>query len=235
MPPTNEERLSAKTINADIESHVHKIDSELRAGFEFLRQYPRSVSIFGSARTTPKSPHYEQAEKLGNRIVSELGYTVITGGGPGIMEAANKGAHHAEKGKLVGHASLGLAIKLPREQHSNPYVDKEVAFEYFFTRKAMLNFAAEAYVFFPGGFGTFDELFGIVTLIQTVKIPRVPIILVGKDFWNPIVHFIKTNMLEKHHNIAPDDMNLFAVTDNIDTAMEMIKRAPVSDWWRMAD
>lgn len=215
--------------NEDIEKHISEISREFRDGFAFLKKYPKSVSIFGSARMSPDNPHYRQAQELSEMIVSELEYAVITGGGPGIMEAANRGAKNANG------TSLGLTIKLPREQQTNRYVTDEIGFGYFFTRKSMLNFAAEAYVFFPGGFGTFDELFGIITLVQTKKIPPVPIILVGRDFWNPLVAFIKKEMLEVHHAISPVDMKLFAVTDNLDNVIEIIRKAPVSEWWNIAD
>lgn len=224
-----QDHLTAKLIHENIETHIHDITGEFRNGFEFLRKYPKSVTIFGSARTKPDSAHYKTAHELGSRIAKELRYAVITGGGPGIMEAANKGAHDA------GGVSIGLTIKLPAEQHTNRFANKELHFDYFFSRKAMLTFAAEAFVFFPGGFGTFDELFGIITLIQTHKIPRVPVFLVGQDFWSPLKHYIQSEMLDKHSTINPEDIKLFHITDHLDTVINTIKNAPVSEWWKTMD
>lgn len=224
-----QDHLTTKAIHENIETHIRDITNEFRNGFDFLKKYPRSVTIFGSARTKPDNAHYKKAHELAVRIAKELKYSVITGGGPGIMEAANKGAHEA------GGSSIGLTIKLPAEQHTNRYANKELHFDYFFTRKAMLTFAAEAFVFFPGGFGTFDELFGIVTLIQTNKIPRVPIFLVGRDFWSPLKHYLQAEMIDRHGTIHPDDMNLFHITDDLDLVIDTIKKAPVSDWWKLMD
>lgn len=218
------ENYSIEEINKEIDKHIQEISKEFKQGFEFLKNYPKSVTIFGSARLKMHSSHYSQARELTSKIVKDIGYSVITGGGPGIMEAANQGA------KESGGDSVGLNIKLPHEQHINPYTKASVTFDYFFVRKAMLNFSAEAYVFFPGGFGTFDELFGILALIQTDKIRRVPIILFGKDFWTPMRNFIKTHMLENHHTINPEDMDIFTITDSVDEAIQIIKEAPISKW-----
>lgn len=225
----NEKELTVEKINAHIDAHINDISKEFRGGFEFIKQYPKSVTIFGSARLTEASSHYKDAQKLAGRIVDVLGYTVITGGGPGIMEAANLGARDA------GGNSVGLNIVIPHEQHTNPYTNNNYTFEYFFARKTMLNFAAEAYVFFPGGFGTFDELFGILTLVQTKKIPPVPIVLFGKDFWNPLKEYIQKCMLEQHHAISDEDMNLFVITDSVENTIRIIQDAPVSAWWKMLD
>jgi uncharacterized protein (TIGR00730 family) len=225
----NEKELTVEKINENIDAHIEDISKEFRAGFEFIKKYPKSVTIFGSARLTDASSHYKDAKRLAERIVTDLNYTVITGGGPGIMEAANSGAQSA------GGMSVGLNIVIPHEQHTNPYTNDNITFDYFFTRKTMLNFAAEAYVFFPGGFGTFDELFGILTLVQTRKIPSVPIILFGKDFWNPLKDFITKSMLEQHHVISEENMNLFVITDSVDNAIRIINDAPVSAWWKLMD
>lgn len=222
-------RLSQRSINQNIHEEISAITKEFREGFEEIRKYPKSVTIFGSSHSTPMSSHYREAQELAYRIVKETGYAIITGGGPGIMAAANLGAQEA-KGN-----SVGFTITLPSEQRVNPFMTSTIHTNYFFTRKMMLTFAAEVYVFFPGGFGTFDELFSILTLLQTDKIPPVPVILMGKDFWNPLKNFISVNMLEKHHVIAPDDLNIFTITDNADRVLEIIKKAPVSEWWKNND
>ena len=223
------EHISAKIINENIDEHVAAITKEFRSGFEFLKKYPKTVTIFGSSRLTEASSHYHDVRKLAERIVKETGYGIITGGGPGIMQSANEGAHKA------GGQSLGLNIVLPQEQHINPHVTDSVQFNYFFARKALMNFSSECYIFFPGGFGTFDELFGVLTLLQTNKIPKVPVILFGKDFWNPTVELIKKQMLDVNHTIEDEDMNLFKVTDSMDSVITIIKEAPVSEWWKLID
>lgn len=223
------EHISAKDINENIDLHVSGIAKEFKDGFEFLKKYPKTVTIFGSSRLTEASSHYRDVRTLAERIVKETGYGIITGGGPGIMQSANEGAHKA------GGKSLGLNIVLPQEQRINPYVTDAIQFNYFFARKALMNFSSECYVFFPGGFGTFDELFGVLTLLQTNKIPKVPIILFGKDFWNPVADLIKKQMLDVHHTIEPEDMNLFKITDSMDAVIKIIKESPVSGWWKMMD
>lgn len=222
-------KLSKHIINQNIHDHLNEISKEFRAGFEELKKYPKSVTIFGSSHSTPASSHYRAAQELAYKIVKETGYAVITGGGPGIMAAANLGAQEARGD------SVGFTITLPNEQHTNPYTTSVVHSNYFFSRKVMLAFSAEVYVFFPGGYGTFDELFGILTLIQTGKIPTVPIILMGKDFWNPFKTFISSNMLDSHHFIAPEDIEIFKITDNPDEIVKIIKAAPVSEWWKQMD
>jgi uncharacterized protein (TIGR00730 family) len=222
-------KISKHEINRDIHHHLNEIMKEFRVGFDELKKNPKSVSIFGSTQLTPASSHYKTAQELAYRIAKELGYSVITGGGPGIMAAANLGAKEAE-----GH-SVGLTIRLPAEQHTNPYTTTEINFDYFFVRKTMLTLCAEAYVFFPGGYGTLDEFFDIITLIQTAKIPKVPIILMGKDYWNAFKAFMVKHMLEEHHAIALHDLDLFTITDNINTALEIIGKAPVAEWWKLKD
>jgi uncharacterized protein (TIGR00730 family) len=224
---TEEEILSKRNIHeGEIDRHIERITHEFRDGFEFLRKYPKSVTVFGSSMTHNDAETYKKAEELCGRIVKEINYAVITGGGPGIMEAANKGAYEADG------MSAGLNISLPHEHITNTFVRHSLKFSYFFSRKTMLAFAAEAYVFFPGGYGTFDELFGVLTLIQTDKIPRVPIILIGSDFWNPLKTFLVDTMLKKYHNIDDKHIELFEITDSLDRAMEIIKSAPLSEWWR---
>lgn len=223
----NENYFSKSDIHeGDIEAHLEHINREFGDGFEFLKKYPRSVTIFGSSLSKPDADAYKHAEELSGRIVRELGYAVITGGGPGIMEAANKGAYEA------GGDSLGLNVSLPHERTTNAYATQAIKFSYFFSRKTMLVFAAETYVFFPGGFGTFDELFNVLTLIQTGKIPKVPVVLFDSKYWNPLRQFLKENTLEKYKAISENDLNYFEITDSIDRVIEVIKKAPPSDWWR---
>jgi uncharacterized protein (TIGR00730 family) len=218
--------ISADEIATDLDKSLQLIHTEFKQGFEFIQKYDKSVSFFGSARFPSDDHHCIQAEELAGRIVKELGYAIVTGGGPGIMQAANKGAFEA------GGESLGLTIKLPKEQITNPYVKDERGFYYFFTRKTILTFAAEAFIFFPGGFGTLDEFFDILTLVQTKKIPQVPIILVGRDYWQPLQNFIIENMYEDHNAIGEDEIQLYTISDDFDEIIEIIKKAPVSKWWQ---
>ncbi len=219
------EKISKHDINKNVHDHLNEIMKEFRAGFDELKKHPKSVTILGSTHTTPASSHYKAAQELGNKIVKELGYAVVTGGGPGIMAAANLGAHEAQG------QSIGFTIHLPHAQLTNPYTTSAVDFRYFFVRRTILTFASEACVFFPGGYGTLDEFFEIITLIQTKKIPRIPIICVGKDFWNPFKQFLTEHSLGHHHAITPDDLELFTITDNLNQVIEIIKKAPVSEWW----
>ncbi|MES2216197.1 MAG: TIGR00730 family Rossman fold protein [Patescibacteria group bacterium] len=224
----NKERTLKKDIHAgQIEQHIAHVTRELREGFELLAKFPKSVTILGSSQTGPEEPNYLKAKELAGRIVTELKYAVVTGGGPGIMEAANQGA-----AEVSGGNSAGLSISLPHEHTANTYSNHNLKFSYFFTRKAMLTFAAEAFVFFPGGFGTFDELFSILTLIQTGKIPRVPVILIDSSFWNNFKSYLKEVMCEVYGNIDVRDLELLEITDSLDDAMDRIKKAPVSEWWR---
>ena len=227
MTPKNNNPLIRSDIHEkEVEAHLERINHEFADGFDFLAKYPKSVTIFGSSLANKNSEQYKKAYELSGRIVIDLKYAVITGGGPGIMEAANKGAYDA-KG-----ASVGLNISLPHEHSTNPYVTRSMKFAYFFSRKTMLTFAAEAYIYFPGGFGTFDELFSVLTLIQTGKIPHVPIVLFGSDFWNPFKDMIEKNMIEKYQTIENRDLSLFHITDSVDDAISIIKNAPISEWWR---
>lgn len=199
---------------------IDHIANEFGEGFDLLEHYTKSVTFFGSARTPENDPYYEQARSLAYRISKELNYAIVTGGGPGIMEAANRGAHEA------GGASLGLTIELPHEQAINPYIDTYVEFSYFFSRKVCLSFSAEAYVICPGGFGTMDELFEILTLIQTHKIEKVPVILLGNGYWEKFDSFIREELLSRN-TISPEDLDLYTITDNEDEVLEMIKNVPV--------
>ena len=190
---------------------LFKIMGEFVHGFEKMDSIGPCVSIFGSARTQPDHAYYKLATDV-SAAVAKAGYGVITGGGPGIMEAANKGAQEADG------PSVGLNIALPFEQSSNPYIDKDknISFEYFFIRKVMFVKYAQAFVVFPGGFGTLDELFESLTLIQTKKITRLPIILVGTKFWSGLIDWIKNNLIEDEL-ISPEDLNLFSIVQHQDT------------------
>lgn len=186
-------------------------------GYEKLSKIGPCVSIFGSARTKPDHKYYKLAEEMAQKIV-EHGYGVITGGGPGIMEAGNKGAH------IAGGTSVGLNIELPFEQHDNPYIDsdKSLDFDYFFVRKVMFVKYSQGFVVMPGGFGTLDELFEAMTLIQTHKIETFPIILVGKEFWGGLMDWVKTTLLEANNNISPKDLDLIHLVDTSDEVIEIL-------------
>lgn len=215
-PHTREEIvLAAKRPN----TRASRIASEFERGFSFIKNYPRSVTFYGSARFAPSNIHYQDARRLAFAI-SERGYAVVTGGGPGIMEAANRGARDA------GGPSLGLNIQLPREQVVNPYVTDSTSFFYFFSRRTALSFSAEAYIFYPGGFGTLDEFFEIITLIQTHKIARVPVICVGSDFWKPLDRYLADELLVRHATIDKPDLRLYRIVDDHDEIMRIIERAP---------
>ncbi len=199
---------------------VALIAKEFTNGFEFVKNYPRSVTFFGSARTTENEAYYKKARDLAHKIVRELHYSVTTGGGPGIMEAANRGAFEASGN------SLGLTIDLPHEQMDNKYLTDKESFHYFFSRKVCLSFSAEAYIYFPGGFGTLDEFLEVLTLIQTNKIPKAPIILVGSSFWNPVEQLFR-DILISNKMIKEEDLSLYTITDNEDEIIEIIRKAPV--------
>jgi uncharacterized protein (TIGR00730 family) len=198
---------------------MFKVLSELVEGFETLNKLGPCVSIFGSARTKPEHPNYKKAVDIA-RLLTEAGYGVITGGGPGIMEAGNKGA------SLYGGKSVGLNIDLPHEQGNNQFIDadKNVSFRYFFVRKVMFVKYAQAFVALPGGFGTMDELFEVLTLVQTNKITKVPVVLVGSEFWSGLKEWIKTSMMEAEHNINPEDLDLMPITDSPEEVVEIINR-----------
>jgi uncharacterized protein (TIGR00730 family) len=217
---STQETLNLEKLNEAINNRLDRIDKEFTDGMNFVKKCSKSVTIFGSARTLPEEQDYKTARELGYRIADELGYAVITGGGPGIMEAGNRGAHEA------GGNSLGLTIKLPMEQVTNPFLTDHMDFNYFFARKVSMSFSAEAYVYFPGGFGTLDEFFEILTLVQTEKIEPTPIILFGKKYWSGLDKFIKKHLL-KGEKIDSQDRDLYTIVDNIEEALEIIKNAPI--------
>jgi uncharacterized protein (TIGR00730 family) len=197
---------------------VFRIMSELVDGFQYIADFKKSVTVFGSTRIGPGEHWYKEARQLGRLLVNQ-GFAVVTGGGPGIMEGANRGAAEA------GGDSIGLNIQLPKEQRINPYVNRALGFHYFFTRKLMLTYSAEAYAYFPGGFGTLDEFFEIVTLIQTRKIAtHLPIILVGREYWGPFMDWIDKELYEKYDAIDKRDMKIYTLVDSAEEAMAIIKK-----------
>lgn len=196
-----------------------KIMGEFVSGFEQMGMIKPCVSIFGSARTKPTDRYYKETVEIAEKLVKQ-GFGVITGGGPGLMEAANKGAQQGDG------TSVGLVIELPFEQDINPYIDKDklINFDYFFVRKVMFIKYAQAFVVMPGGFGTLDELFEALTLIQTEKIKKFPIVLFGSDFWSGLIDWIKNTLLEEYHNISPEDLDLIKVVDDVDEAVKYVSQ-----------
>lgn len=196
---------------------IFKIMGEFVNGFEKMSKIGPCVSIFGSARTKPDSKYYNLAVEIAQKITHQ-GFGIISGGGPGIMEAANKGAH------LGGGKSVGLNIDLPFEQRANPYIDKDknLEFDYFFVRKVMFIKYSQGFIVLPGGFGTLDEFFEALTLIQTLKIGKFPIVLVGSEYWGGLIDWLQKTVLEKEQNISAPDMHLFKVVDTADDAVKII-------------
>ncbi len=204
-------------IKASDSWQIFKIMSEFVEGFEKMSRIGPCVSIFGSARTKTTNPYYLLAEEIAYKLTRE-GYGIISGGGPGIMEAANKGA------KNGGGKSVGLNIVLPFEQSSNPFVDndKNINFDYFFVRKTIFLKYSQGFIAMPGGFGTLDELFEAITLIQTNKVAHFPIVLVGKKYWDGLITWVKQTMLHEEHNISEKDLELFKIVDTSDEAVAII-------------
>ncbi|MBW7847056.1 MAG: TIGR00730 family Rossman fold protein [Bacteroidales bacterium] len=209
-----------KTWN-EIKTHdswsVFKIMAEFVDGYEKLARIGPCVAIFGSARTKSNHPNYRLTEEIAY-LLTKKGFGIITGGGPGIMEAGNKGAHFA------GGKSVGVNIALPFEQQPNPFIDpdKYILFDYFFVRKVMFMRYSQGYIVLPGGFGTMDELFEAITLVQTQKLVKFPIVLVGKKYWSGLIRWIEERMLEEQ-NISPDDMNIFTLVDTAEEAVKIIE------------
>ncbi len=214
--------LSRAELHKVAAERVSEIAREFTEGFEFLEDYPKSVTFFGSTKAEVNSPDYESARALSGRLVKEFGYSIVSGGGPGIMEAADRGAYEA------GGNSIGLLIKLPDAQPTNPYIKRSISFYYFFARKVCLAFGAEVFIFYPGGFGTLDEFFEIITLIQTRKMVGAPMVCVGSEYWNGVKDFMRKEMLERGM-IDTADIDLFTIIDSHDEIIELIKKVPVRD------
>jgi uncharacterized protein (TIGR00730 family) len=222
LPTTSDEELLGAEVPSVISQQTDpqrlaRMSEELEMGFDRLRGTARGVSIFGSARTPPGSPEYELAREVGFRL-GEAGFTIITGGGPGVMEGANRGAQEG------GGPSVGLNIELAFEQAPNPYQDIELIFHYFFTRKVMFVRYANAFVVFPGGFGTLDELFEALVLIQTGKVRMFPVLLVGTEFWSGLLAWIRSELLARGL-ISALDMDLFRMTDDVDEILAVCAQA----------
>lgn len=209
-------RLTTELLRPSDQSwRLFSIMSEFVGGFNLLRNLGPAATFWGSARLQPGNRYYDEAEELASRL-AEKGLAIVTGGGGGIMEASNVGAFK------VGGTSVGLNIKLPEEQRLNPYTTMSQTFDHFFARKVILAYASEVYVYFPGGLGTLDEFFEIATLVQTKKVTAVPILLYGKDFWQPLVKWMETDLLKKHQTISKEDLDMFHVVDSVDEAEKLI-------------
>lgn len=219
----DEIRNECKELTGDDkdEAMLCMIEEEFRNGINSVRNFNRSVTFYGSSRLKEDNPVYKKIQNLAYRISKELDYTIITGGGGGAMEAANRGAFEA------GGQSLGLTIKLPHEQKTNPYVKEEIPFQYFFARQASMSYATEVCIFCTGGFGTLDELFEILTYLQTGKIDSIPIILYGSEFWDPLQNIIHSVLLDKFQTIGDKDINLYTITDDDDKILEIIKNSKI--------
>lgn len=216
---TDTSRLAGAAVNYRDSWRIFRIITEFVEGYQFLNELKKEVVILGSARLPANNKYYQVAEELGY-MLGKNGFTTVTGGGPGIMEAANKGAFRA------GGESVGLNIQLPFEQRINPYVKKSIAFYYFFSRKVMLTAPANAFIFFPGGFGTFDEFFEVVDYMETGYMQKVPIVLVGKEFWEPVISFLKAKSAREVHSVDESQVDGWHVVETAKEAFEFIKDTP---------
>lgn len=203
------------------ETQVCMMQEELQQGIDTVQSYKNSATFYGSARLTEDHPDYKRAQKIAHRLATELGYAILSGGGPGIMEAANRGASEA------GGKAVGLTIRLNHEQVTNKYVNDEIPFYFFFTRKVTMSYSTDACLFFPGGFGTLDELFEMITLKQTNKIDPVPIILVGTEFWSKFQSIIEETLVNKYQTVSKEELNLYTITDDEDEIIRIIKESKV--------
>ncbi len=212
LPPQKED------FRETFQWRIFRIIAEFVEGFQFIADNKKSVTILGSSSFQEDNPHYQKARLLGKMLAKE-GFSVVTGGGPGIMEAANRGAYEE------GGNSIGVNIYLEEGERANKYMNKSIGFHYFFTRKVMLSYASSGYVFFPGGFGTLDEFFEIITLIQTKKITvKGPVIAVGKEFWEPLFRWIKDDLCYNYKTIKAENLNIFHLVETSEEALEIIKK-----------
>lgn len=221
-------QVVTRRLEMETAERLSRIDDEFADGYTLINKFNDTVTFFGSARTKPDDPYYQKCVEVAEAL-SKDGFTIVTGGGPGIMEAANKGAYQA------GCPSIGLDILLPREQGLNPYVTDSLSFKYFFSRKVMLAFGATGYVYFPGGFGTLDEFFEIITLIQTEKMPVAPIILFGYEFWQDLDSLIKRRLLGNAGLIGPGDENLYVITEDTSEILNIMNTRRSQNFDRMAE
>ncbi len=203
---------------------VCRVTEELTQGLGILSKYKKLVTVYGSAQLSHAHPMVRKAEEMAGRLVREANVGIITGGGPGIMYAANKGAFEA------GGISLGASIVIPSEQTTNPYITEEIPFQYFFTRKTALRFGTEMAICFPGGFGTLDETFEILNLIKTGKISRFPVVLYGSNFWKPLDTYFEAVLNNEYGAIAPEDRNIYVITDDIDEVVELARLATPKEY-----
>ena len=201
---------------------ITEISKEFKEGFELLENYPKSITFFGANQFREDNSYYKDARTLASRLSKELGYSILSGGGPGIMEAANRGAFEA------GGNSVGLLIKLPGGQITNKYITREFTSRYFFVRKVCLSFSAEAFIFYPGGFGTLDEFFELLTLVQTKKIAGVPLICVGSEYWNELKGFMEREMISRG-TISVEELELFHIIDDHDEIINLIEKVKVQN------
>jgi uncharacterized protein (TIGR00730 family) len=214
--------ITVKESN-DEETKLCIVQEELRQGIDTITQFNPSVTFYGSARLKEDTEIYQKVRHLSYRISKELGFAILSGGGPGVMEAANRGGYDA------GGKSVGLTIKLPHEQYTNPYVTDELPFYFFFTRQVSMHYATEACIFCPGGFGTLSELFEMLTLRQTEKIGEVPIILFGSEFWTPLSEKIKEILVEKYNTVDEKELSIFKITDDEEEILNIIKNSKIRD------
>lgn len=210
------ERVTKSLTDKELKKRMKRIDADFQQAFKLLRKHPDTVTFFGSSASLPETDrYYKMARELAARIVTELHLTVVSGGGPGIMEAGNRGAREAHGD------SVGMTIEIPTE-HVNTYVTHSADFYYFFSRKVALTFTSRAYVYFPGGYGTLDELFEILTLQKTGKIPAIPIVLIGSEYWNSLHHFLKDVVWKKMGMIGKEHLELYTITDDLDEVLRLI-------------
>ncbi len=212
LPPIKED------FRETFQWRIFRIMAEFVEGFQFVADFKKSATIFGSSSFDENNPYYEKARSL-SRLLVQNNFTVITGGGPGIMEAANRGAYEE------GGDSVGINIQLEEGERANEYLKRSIGFYYFFTRKVMLSFSSSAYIFFPGGFGTLDEFFEIVTLIQTKKILKESaVVAVGKEYWGPLFKWIEEDLCRKHQTIKEENLSIFHLVDTPEEAIEVVKK-----------